>query len=373
MARTKTVRRAAAVAAACAALAIACGACGSASAARVTPAPRTEATRATAALLASGATDLVSPRLGIVALGPGSPSATIEGAQLVVTTNFGRTFTDIGPNTGGQTLPDSVFFLDRQHGWFATYSVQNLAETIYRTSDGGLKWQAFAAPGHNLAAGSGDSLQFLTPAKGWLVDVVATAPAEHLYRTTNGGRSWRKVSLGAPSGSAAGLPSAFGRTIVEPVTLGAGGTASLSTYISTNGGTTWSRALTLKDAASPSCSGPLPTSYPALTAGWLAAFLNHHAVVYTTLAKGRAWAPHVTPAPAARQDCGPYQITAVAGGKAWLITAGPAGSDAPRIYATTTDGLTWRRIDLAAAAAGSPAVHQATSRAQGGSGAGSRG
>jgi len=346
----------------------------------------------------TGVSDLVSARLGLIGLGP-APTASSGHAQLMLTTNFGRTFSDIGPRTDQLTEPDSIFFLDRQHGWFATFSILNLAENVYRTSNGGRTWQAFAAPGHNQAAGSADYLQFLTPADGWLVDVVANAPAEELfrttdggstwrlvatlngqrphgvgtlpalgmirfepggmtgwlsnnlfgsplYRTTDGGRSWRQVHLRAPSGAAFGPPAVFGRTLAEPVTVGAGGTASLRIYISRDDGETWSLASTLQNAASRSCSGPLPTSFPGQAVAWAAAFRDSHVVVYRTTSQGKSWTPLATPAPASRQFCGPDQIEAVGAGRAWLTTPGPYGSNAPRIYATTTAGHTWQRITL---------------------------
>src|SRR5262249_55053322 len=75
--------------------------------------------------------DQLSPRIAVVGIGAG-PSVLNGRARLVLTTNFGRTFTSIGPRTAKLTEPDSVFFLDRDHGWFATFSVLNLAEKVYR-------------------------------------------------------------------------------------------------------------------------------------------------------------------------------------------------------------------------------------------------
>jgi hypothetical protein len=86
----------------------------------------------------------------------------------VASANFGRSFTAIGPRTAAGTASDDVFFLGHQDGWFAVFSAGPLAETLYRTTDGGRTWHGYAAPGHNLAAGSGDIVQFLRrPAAGW--------------------------------------------------------------------------------------------------------------------------------------------------------------------------------------------------------------
>jgi hypothetical protein len=77
----------------------------------------------------------------------------------------------------------------------APFNVSTLAETLYRTIDGGRTWHGYPAPGHNMAAaGSGDVVQFLTPARGWLVSTLANATAESLYPTTDGGTSWHLVA-----------------------------------------------------------------------------------------------------------------------------------------------------------------------------------
>jgi photosystem II stability/assembly factor-like uncharacterized protein len=365
--------------------------------------PHSAMGRAGANEIVTNVIDQLSPRIGLVGIGAG-PNGLKGRARLVLTTNFGRTFTNIGPRTAKLTEPDSIFFLDRNHGWFATFSVLNLAETIYRTSDGGRSWRAFSAPMHNIAAGAADSLQFITPTKGFLMDTEPTAPAatlyrtsdggatwhrvattqpgrrggpgvlpavgrfefepggpvgwlsntmfgSQLYRTTNGGRTWRPVRLRAPSGAIRGLPAILGKTLIEPVTIGAGATASLRVYISKDGGTAWSQISSLPKAARPSCMGPIPTSFPALPVGWAAAFRHHNVVVYRTTDEGVRWSALVTPAPASSGFCGPDQIASPTPSRAWLVTPGGSNSNETRIYATTDAGRTWQRIDLAALAA----------------------
>jgi photosystem II stability/assembly factor-like uncharacterized protein len=349
--------------------------------------------------------DQLSPRIAIVGIGAG-PNGLNGRARLVLTTNFGRTFSSIGPRTAKLTEPDSVFFLDREHGWFATFSVLNLAEKVYRTSDGGRTWQAFSAPTHNMAAGAQDSLQFVTRARGFLMDTLPTAPAAALYRTSDGGatwhrvasmqpgrrggpgvlpalgrfefepggtigwlsnnqfgsklyrttdagRNWRPVRLPAPAGAIRGLPAVFDRTLVEPVTIGAGTAAgSLRVYVSKDEGTTWSLASSLPEPARPSCgNAPMPTSVVSPSAWWAAAFRDHRAVVYRTTDAGEHWAALTSPAPASAGFCGPYQVAAPRASRAWLVTPGTGGSNETRIYATTDTGRTWLRIDLAALAA----------------------
>lgn len=346
------------------------------------------------------ATDLVPPRLGFVGLGANSSPTP---ARLMLTTDFGRTFRAIGPRTGRNSEPDSIFFLDRDHGWFATFNVLTLSERLYRTSNGGRTWRSFAAPGHNDSGGSGDSLQFLTPTNGWLVAATANAPFEdlfhttngaaswhhvaglrpqgrglgvlpevgaiefeadgrtgwlgggpfssRLYKTTDGGLTWRSMRIRTPSGSLFELPGTFGRTLVEPVTVRSVGTASLRVYTSRNDGATWSLVSTLPRAGGPSCLGSLPTSFPSPLVGWTAANLHHHVVVYRTTSEGRRWIKSVTGTPVPAEFCGPERITALGLHRAWLVTdpASVNSSETP-IYATSTSGRSWRRIDIAAMA-----------------------
>jgi len=344
--------------------------------------------------------DLLSPQAGFIGLGDSSSSLNGR-AELMRTTNFGQTFTNIGPRTAKVTEPDSIFFLDRANGWFATYSVLTLRETVYRTRDAGRRWQAFAAPGHAQAAGSRDSLQFISPNRGWLVDTQPTGPGEDLYKTTDGGATWHRVAslsvrpgpgalpemgriefepngttgwlgggmfshalyrtidggrtwhlihLRVPSGAVVGLPTILGPYLIEPVTVSRHGTADLRIYRSADAGTTWTLVSSLPTAARPICVGPLPTSIPNQRVAWAAAFRHHRVIVYWTNDLGRHWVSRVVPAPSPSQLCGPDQIAATAGAFAWLVTPGGPGSQT-QVWATSNEGRSWRRIDLAALAA----------------------
>ncbi|MGH3274654.1 MAG: WD40/YVTN/BNR-like repeat-containing protein [Streptosporangiaceae bacterium] len=350
----------------------------------------------------AGLIDLISPRIGVANV----EFNGIGGASLMLTTNFGRTFTSIGPKPGRDTVPDAIYFLDRLHGWFATFNVATLAETLYRTTNGGRTWRASLVPGHNDAGGARDSLQFLTPRLGYLTAVEPTAPREGLYRTTDGGatwrllaatqlgghgsgvlpglgdvvfqpggkvgwladtfgsglertadggRAWHPASIRAPHGALLGLPSIFGRTVTEPVTIergdlgGVDRSASLRLYVSANDGKTWVLGSTLARAASPACTGPLLTSLPAGAAPWLAAFRDHHLVVSRPSGPRSAWIGHVTSAPVPSGVCGPAQIAGAGTATAWLATAGRSGAEL--IYVTRDGGRTWHRIDQAVLAA----------------------
>ncbi len=338
--------------------------------------------------------DLAAADLGLVGLG--TVAQGTGSARLVLTTDNGRKFTDIGPKTAVDTSSNDVFFLNREDGWFVVYHISNDADTLYRTTNGGKTWHAYAAPGHVQAAGSADTVQFISPADGWLLWLEPTAPAEMLEITTNGGatwkvvsslhpargqgvlpelgevrfepngtgwlgggpysqalyrtsdhgRTWKRVSISAPAGAVFGLPSTFGATLIEPVTVGTG----LAIYRSTDSGVRWSKVSSLADAGTAGGCGPggmLTVSIPALKVGWLASVRARRTVVYRTTDSGLHWARTGTGWPVPADSCEAPQLEAVSASQAWVI---PVGTD--HVYATGNGGVTWRRIDTAAVAAG---------------------
>jgi photosystem II stability/assembly factor-like uncharacterized protein len=342
--------------------------------------------------------DLAGPGFGLVGLGTGWQGT--GRARLLASSDFGRSFTAIGPQTAAGTVTDDVFFLRRQDGWYAVYNLNTSDETVYRTTDGGRSWSAFAAPGHVLAdPGTRDSVQFLNPDHGWLTDTQDTGPAEALYATTDGGGRWRLVArtdwgsqgpgvlptlgqvqfepggkigwlgggvcsralyrtvdqgrvwqssgIPAPAGSAFGLPTAFGQTLLEPVTLGNG---TLVVYRSTDDGTRWSRVSALPHAVTGAagCYGSaVSVGFSTAQDGWAAAAHGGRTVAYRTTDGGRHWelTGRTLPGPAGTETSPVVQATDST--HAWLLTPGD------QLYTTVNGGATWRRIDGTAIAAGS--------------------
>ena len=335
----------------------------------------------------------LSQRLALVGLGTGPQVG--GSARLVASSDFGRSFTAIGPRTAAVTVTDDVFFVNRADGWFAVFNEDTVRETLYRTRDGGHSWQAFSAPSHNVAGGAVDTVQFLTPSEGWLTQTMPTAPREGLfmtrdggrswhlmasapsgrlpalgpvefepgghigwlgggifsnalYRTSDQGRAWHRAAIPAPAGSWFGLPALLDGTLLEPVVTGS--THELRLYRSTDGGARWSLVSTLPAVAViPGTCGPalVSASFPSRTVAWAAAAQGRRTVVYRTTDQGRHWTAIKVPGTTPADTCQAPQLQALDATHAWLLDRGSG-----RIYATSDGGSIWRRIDAAALAAG---------------------
>lgn len=321
---------------------------------------------------------VAGPNLVLVTVGSGQ-----GGMQLLATTAAGADVRNIGPRVPADEYPDSVYFLDRTHGWLATFSAVR-SEMLYRTSDGGRSWQAFPAPDHVLAAGTTDVVQFVTPDVGWLADIEPTGPVERLYETTDGGASWQQVGLlnqglprlgvvefepggavgwlggvpyypgplevstdsgrdwqpvalpGSPAGSVVGVPAIFGAALIESVVACSAGRTELRTYLSLDNGAQWSLTSTAGIAAG--CQ-QVATAFPSQTVGWAAARNRGRVVVERTTDQGRTWTPVAVPELTTSY---PPEIIAPDASYAWLVVP---GIDGTRVYVTNDAGRTWRRID----------------------------
>ena len=226
--------------------------------------------------------DLSGPGFGLAGLGAGPQTGGY--ARLVASTNFGRSFTAIGPRTAAWTVTDDVFFLGRRDGWFAVFNTGTLAETLYRTTDGGRTWHGYAAPGHNMAGGSTDggarwsqasalpgaattpsacgpavSVSFPTPQAAWATAVHAARTV--VYRTTDGGRHWEKITSSWPVPPDTGtLPVIQATDAAHAWLLTAGSTR---VYATADGGATWRRIDTAATAAG--------SDNPGIEAAWKSA------------------------------------------------------------------------------------------------------
>jgi len=114
--------------------------------------------------------------------------------RLHATEDFGRTWSDITPSQvpNGSSI-DSVFFLDRLHGWVVADDCVGGKATLFRTEDGARTWRRTAIEGASCNAGANVSPSFVDSWNGWLIHQEPTGSSASLQRTTDGGKTWSRA------------------------------------------------------------------------------------------------------------------------------------------------------------------------------------
>lgn len=102
---------------------------------------------------------------------------------------------------------DAASFLSPKTGWVTTWSITNLAVTIYRTSDSGKTWSAVPAGGRGDHGGDANWIQLLSPTTAFQENVEATASNMSLDITNDAGTSWHTIYTGPPPPAAGELAS----------------------------------------------------------------------------------------------------------------------------------------------------------------------
>jgi len=262
---------------------------------------------------------------------------------LFATGTGGRRWADITPPGVRPRRISGVFFLDARHGWVAAGVPPQPArstppgEVIYRTADGGARWQAdrLALPAQRyydtgFVNWTSADLAFADPLHGWIELPRATNTSHSeavLYRTGDGGRSWTQVT--APAAGPITFTSA-----TQGWTSGGVGT-NQRLYATADGGHSWQKQAWAGEQASPRAApaifGPrhqiLAIGIPnaAQTGGTL--------TFYGRTGTDPAWRPVAAL---------PSQLTAdaaaVLGASDWVVVADPY------LFTTTDSGLHWTRI-----------------------------
>lgn len=240
--------------------------------------------------------------------------------EVVSTNDGGVTWYNVTP-PGLLDIGYSVFtdFLDASHAWVQTVDPNNYPNggTIYRTTDGGLTWEAFETP---FSAGD---MEFLDENNGWMMadlGVGAGSMAIAIFQTTDGGATWMRTYTNDPSIEGAGdsLPLGGIKVMMVPLdmdTAWVGGVvySSGSTYLfrTDDGGKTWSQVTMMLPAIAQSSELTIEqVKFLSPTQGFLAIRLTsttQETIVFTTKDGGETW----DPAPATLPNSGMLEIPSV--------------------------------------------------------------
>lgn len=241
----------------------------------------------------------------------------ITETEVVSTNDGGVTWYNVTP-PGLTDVGYSVFtdFLDASHGWVQTVDPNNYPNggTIYRTTDGGLSWEAFQTP---FSAGD---MEFLDVNNGWMMadlGVGAGSMAIAIFQTSDGGATWTRTYTNDPSIEGAGdsLPLGGIKVMMVPVdmnTAWVGGViySSGSTYLfrTDDGGKTWSQVTMMLPGKAQSSELTIEqVRFFSPTRGFLAIRLTsttQETIVFTTNDGGETW----DPAPASLPNSGVLEI-----------------------------------------------------------------
>ncbi|MFN8383348.1 MAG: hypothetical protein U0V02_15500 [Anaerolineales bacterium] len=228
----------------------------------------------------------------------------ITETEVVTTDDGGVTWYNVTP-PGLTDVGYSVFtdFLDQSHAWVQTVDPNNYpnAGTIYRTSDGGLSWEAFKTP---FSAGD---MEFLDANNGWIMadlGVGAGSMAVAIFQTTDGGATWTRSYTNDPNtdGAADSLPLGGIKVMLVPLDMNTawiGGViySSGSTYLfrTEDGGKSWSQVTMMLPGEAQSSELTIEqVKFLSPTQGFLAIRLTSaslETIFFTTQDGGQTWDP----------------------------------------------------------------------------------
>ncbi len=237
--------------------------------------------------------------------------------EVVSTNDGGVTWYNVTP-PGLTDVGYSVFtdFLDASHAWIQIVDPNNYPNggTLYRTSDGGLTWEAFETP---FSAGD---MEFLDENNGWMMadlGIGAGSMAIAIFHTNNGGETWSRTYTNDPNIEGAGdtLPLGGIKVTMVPLDMNSawvGGViySSGSTYLfrTDDGGKTWSQVTMMLPANAQSSELTIEqVKFFSPTQGFLVIRLTsttQETIVFTTSDGGETW----DPAPASLPNSGVLEI-----------------------------------------------------------------
>lgn len=117
--------------------------------------------------------------------------AGFQGKRLYSTADAGRTWTEIVNALGSAEYLYELFVLDRTRAWYTTGGPAGA--NLYITNDGGASWQSVPLPGGRGYFGLLRSVRFVDPMHGWVVAARSAYPPGTILATEDGGATWSPI------------------------------------------------------------------------------------------------------------------------------------------------------------------------------------
>lgn len=123
---------------------------------------------------------------------------TRNALRLYYTQDQGKTWTNISPSENVQfpanpKYGQSIYFVDRAHGWIVREGMGGTDTMVLRTNNGGVTWSLSSLSKTDKVT----AISFVSPEKGWILTTVDTAIGKQdkkLYFTEDGGITWNRMS-----------------------------------------------------------------------------------------------------------------------------------------------------------------------------------
>ncbi|CAI6052462.1 Ycf48-like protein [Paenibacillus sp. JJ-100] len=123
---------------------------------------------------------------------------TRNALRLYYTEDQGKTWTNISPAENVQfpanpKYGESIYFVDRMHGWIVREGMGGTDTIVLRTNNGGISWSLSSLSKTDKIS----AISFVSPERGWILTTLNTGIGKQdksLYRTQDGGMTWEKMT-----------------------------------------------------------------------------------------------------------------------------------------------------------------------------------
>lgn len=123
---------------------------------------------------------------------------TRNALRLYYTQDQGKTWINISPSENVQfpanpKYGESIYFVDRMHGWIVREGMGDTDTIVLRTNNGGVSWSLSSLSKTDKVTG----ISFASPEKGWVLTTLDTGIGKqdkNLYRTQDGGMTWERMT-----------------------------------------------------------------------------------------------------------------------------------------------------------------------------------